>query len=45
MLCRGCGNEMNAIEYCLNCNETIHWRCRNCDKESERSVHTHQYNY
>lgn len=22
MLCRGCGNEMNAIEYCSNCNET-----------------------
>jgi hypothetical protein len=21
MLCRGCGNEINVIEYCSNCNE------------------------
>jgi methylaspartate ammonia-lyase len=21
MLCRGCGNEINVIEYCSNCND------------------------
>jgi hypothetical protein len=30
MLCRGCGNEMNAIE-------SIHWRCTRCEKENEKS--------
>jgi predicted amidophosphoribosyltransferase len=41
MLCRGCGNEMNVIEYCSDCNEAIHWRCTRCEKENDKSVHIH----
>jgi hypothetical protein len=41
MLCRGCGNDMNVIEYCCDCNEAIHWRCRTCKRENEKSVHIH----
>jgi hypothetical protein len=41
MLCRACGQEMVAFEYCLHCNEVIHWRCGTCGKENEKSVHTH----
>ncbi|MFL6316313.1 MAG: hypothetical protein ACJ71K_17275 [Nitrososphaeraceae archaeon] len=41
MLCRACGNEMIAFEYCTHCNESIHWKCSICSKENEKSVHTH----
>ena len=41
MLCRACGNEMSASEYCPNCNEAVLWKCGRCDKESEKSVHTY----
>jgi hypothetical protein len=41
MLCRACGNEMIAFESCPHCNESIHWKCSICAKESEKSVHTH----
>ena len=42
MLCRACGNNMIAFEYCSDCNEAIHWRCVTCKKENDRSVHTHR---
>ena len=38
MLCRKCGNELVASEYCNDCNEIIHWRCIVCD--NEKSVQT-----
>ena len=41
MLCRACGNELLAFEYCPECNEAIHWKCSSCEKENEKSVHTH----
>lgn len=41
MLCRACGNEMIAFEYCSQCNESIHWKCSRCSKENEKSVHMH----
>jgi plastocyanin len=30
MLCRTCGNEMIASEYCSDCNEAVKWRCSVC---------------
>jgi hypothetical protein len=39
MLCRACGNEMIAFEYCDDCTEAIHWKCSICYKENEKSVH------
>jgi hypothetical protein len=41
MLCRACGNELIAFEYCFECNEAIHWKCSSCERENEKSVHTH----
>ena len=41
MLCKSCGEEMIAFEYCQNCNEAVHWRCSVCKKQNEKSVHTH----
>jgi hypothetical protein len=41
MLCRGCGNELIAFEYCSKCDEAIHWKCSSCERENEKSVHTH----
>jgi hypothetical protein len=43
MLCRACGNELIAFEYCPECNEAIHWKCSSssCERENEKSVHTH----
>ena len=41
MLCRGCGNELIAFEYCPECDEAIHWKCTSCERENEKSVHTH----
>ena len=41
MLCRACGNELIAFEYCPECSESIHWRCSSCERENEKSVHTH----
>jgi hypothetical protein len=32
---------MIAIEYCSQCNESIHWKCSICSKENEKSVHMH----
>ena len=41
MLCRACGNEMIAFEYCSDCNEAIQGKCSVCDRQNEKSVHTH----
>lgn len=40
MLCRACGAEMVATEYCPSCNEAVLWKCSSCEKENDRSVHT-----
>jgi len=32
---------MNATEFCASCNEGILWKCSSCEKENDRSVHTH----
>jgi len=40
MLCRACGAEMVATEYCPSCNEAVLWKCSSCDKENDKSVHT-----
>lgn len=40
MLCRACGAEMNATEYCPSCNEAVLWKCSSCEKETDKSVHT-----
>ncbi len=40
MLCRACGSEMVAEEYCPDCNEAVLWKCGSCEKENDRSVHT-----
>lgn len=44
MLCRACGNELIPFEYCPDCDEAIHWRCSICEKENEKSVHSHYLN-
>jgi len=44
MLCRACGNELIPFEYCPDCDEAIHWRCSICEKENEKSVHSHYFN-
>jgi hypothetical protein len=41
MLCRACGSEMTASEYCPSCNEAVLWKCLSCQKENDRSVHTY----
>jgi len=41
MLCRACGSEMFASEYCQDCNEAVTWKCGSCDKENDKSVHTY----
>ena len=41
MLCRVCGSEMVAFEYCPDCSECVHWRCSICQKENDKSVHVH----
>ena len=38
MLCRKCGNELVASEYCNECNEIIHWRCIVCDNEKSVQI-------
>jgi len=40
MLCRACGAEMVATEYCPSCNEAVLWKCSSCEKENDKSVHT-----
>lgn len=40
MLCRACGSEMMASEYCSSCNEAVLWKCSSCHRENDRSVHT-----
>lgn len=40
MLCRSCGGEMSATEYCDSCNEGIVWKCGSCEKENDKSIHT-----
>ncbi len=41
MLCRACGAEMLATEYCPSCNEAVLWKCSSCEKENDKSVHTY----
>jgi hypothetical protein len=41
MLCRACGAEMVSTEYCSSCNEAVLWKCTNCEKENDKSVHTY----
>ena len=41
MLCRACGGEMVATEYCSDCNEAVLWKCSSCEKENDKSVHTY----
>lgn len=41
MLCRACGGEMFATEFCPSCNEGVLWKCTACEKENDRSVHTY----
>jgi len=41
MLCRACGAEMVATEYCSSCNEAVLWKCSSCEKENDKSVHTY----
>ncbi|HEY8140244.1 MAG TPA: hypothetical protein VIE86_04085 [Nitrososphaera sp.] len=41
MLCRACGGDMIATEYCDSCNEGILWKCIVCDKINDKSVHTY----
>ena len=41
MLCRACGGEMLATEYCSDCNEAVLWKCSSCEKENDKSVHTY----
>lgn len=41
MLCRSCGAEMMATEYCSSCNEAVLWKCSACEKENDKSVHTY----
>lgn len=41
MLCRACGSEMAASEFCPSCNEAVVWRCPACQKENDRSIHTY----
>ena len=40
MLCRACGAEMVATEYCPSCDEAVLWKCSSCEKENDKSVHT-----
>ena len=32
---------MSATEYCPSCSEGILWKCTTCEKENDKSVHTH----
>jgi hypothetical protein len=32
---------MSATEFCPSCNEGILWKCTSCEKENDKSVHTH----
>jgi predicted amidophosphoribosyltransferase len=41
MLCRACGADMIATEYCSSCNEAVLWKCTSCEKENDKSVHTY----
>ena len=41
MLCRACGNEMAASEFCPECNEAVLWKCSSCDRENDKSIHTY----
>ena len=41
MLCRACGSEMTAEEFCPSCNEAVLWKCSSCQRENDRSVHTY----
>lgn len=41
MLCRACGSEMTAEEFCPSCNEAVLWKCSLCNRENDRSVHTY----
>jgi ribosome-binding protein aMBF1 (putative translation factor) len=41
MLCRACGSEMDAAEFCPECNESVLWKCSSCDRENDRSIHTY----
>jgi hypothetical protein len=32
---------MNAFEYCTSCNEAILWKCSMCERENDKSIHSH----
>jgi hypothetical protein len=32
---------MSATEYCPSCSEGILWKCTSCEKENDKSIHTH----
>ncbi len=35
---------MNPFEFCSSCNEAVQWKCSNCDRENDKSIHTHYEN-
>ena len=42
-LCRKCGQELQVMQLCNNCNQPLHFECSNCTVFVDDPIHQHNY--
>jgi len=40
--CRKCGQELQIIELCSNCDQPLHFECNNCITFIDDPIHLHE---
>ncbi|NND86484.1 MAG: hypothetical protein HKM23_04000 [Nitrosopumilus sp.] len=38
--CRKCGTQLEAIKYCLACNQAMQFECPECQTQTEVQIHS-----
>ena len=40
--CRKCGEELQVMKLCSNCDQPLHFKCKNCNAFVEDPIHQHE---
>ena len=41
--CRKCGEELQVMRLCNNCDQPLHFECNNCNVFVDDPIHLHEY--
>jgi len=43
--CRNCGQELQVMQVCSNCDQPLHFECKNCNVFVDDPIHQHENSF